>query len=106
MTKLKYYIVDTTKSVNGQSPCMIFETIEGLVNYLEGACIRGFQKTRSKLMESAADTGLAEDDREGRQFYELMSEYFNIGYIKNNSPTRKHIFEAAHTEKYREEHGD
>ena len=106
MIKLQYYIVDSTRTENGKAPCFIFETIEGLIVYLEGMCVRGFQKTRSKLMESAADTGLAEDDREGRAFYELMSEYFNIGYVKNNSPARKHIFEARHTERYREEQGD
>jgi len=106
MAKIQYYVVDTTKSVGGKNPCIIFETVDGLVSYLEGMCIRGMQKTRMKFMESAADTGLAEDDRRGRAFYELMSEYFNIGYIKGNSPTRKNVFEAEYNEQYREEHGD
>lgn len=106
MAKIQYYVVDTTKTQNGQAPFILFETIDGLVRYLEGMCQRAFHKTRAKLMESAADTGLAEDDQRGRAFYELLTEYFNIGYIKGNSPTRKHIFEAEYNEKYREEHGD
>ncbi len=106
MAKIHYYVVDTTKSVNGQNPCMIFETIEGLISYLEGMCLRATKKTRLNFMSSAADTGLTEDDGRGRAFYELMTEYFNIGFIKNNYPSRKNIFEAEYTEKYREEHGD
>lgn len=106
MAKIKYYIVDSTKSSNGQSPCLLFDTVEQVISYLEGMCLRAFKKTRSKLMESAADTGLYFDDSEGRAFYELMLEYFNIGYIVGNSPARKNIFEARYNEKFRDEHGD
>lgn len=106
MAKTQYYVVDSTKSQNGQNPCIIFETIPGLITYLEGMCQRGFNKTRAKLMESAADTGLYMDDSDGRAFYELMCEYFNIGVIRGNSPARRHIFEEAYNQRHRNELGD
>ena len=105
--KLKYYIVDSTLNQNGQNPVYIYDTIPSLINHLEGTCLRRFKQPRSKLMASAADTGLMEDDNVGRTFYELMTEYFNIGYVvNNNTPVQKHIFEAEYNYKHRAELGD
>jgi hypothetical protein len=106
MEKLKYYIVDSSLRKNNQSPVYIYDTIPQLVTHLEQTCLRSFKKTRAKLMESAADTGLIEDDKQGRAFYELMTEYFNIGYLRGNTPVQKNIFEAEYISTRREEMGD
>lgn len=106
MEKLKYYVADSTLRKNNQTPVYIYNNIPELIHHLEGTCLRNFKQSRAKLMESAADTGLMEDDRQGRAFYELMTEYFNIGYVKNNTPVKKNIFEAEYISTRREELGD
>ena len=106
MEKLKFYIADSTMKQNGRTPVYIYETIPQLISHLEGTCKRYFGKDRRKVMSAAADTGLLEDDRHGRAFYELMTEYFDIGYVKNRATVRKHIFEAQYLSERREEMGD
>jgi hypothetical protein len=106
MESLKFYIADSTQRKNGRSPVFIYDTIPELIKHLEGACHRYFGKPRHYVMTSAADTGLMEDDRQGRAFYELMTEYFDIGYVKNKNLVRKHIFEAQYLSERRDEMGD
>jgi hypothetical protein len=103
----KYYIVDSTKNQNGKNPVVLFETIECVVNYLDGMCHRKFQQTRKSYMENAESLGFGGDETTGRAFYEQMSQYFNIGMIRSDSvPIRCNIFEANYYGTRRSAHGD
>lgn len=106
MNNLKFYVVDSTQKNGNQVPTYIFNTIPELIKHLEGMCLRYFKKKRLYVMADAADMGHAEDDNIGRAFYEIMTQYFDIGYIRGNSVSRRNIFEADYTEKRRSEVGD
>jgi hypothetical protein len=103
---LKFYIADSTLKQGGKVPVYIYDTTADLVKHMEGTVQRQFGKSRKAFMTDAADLGVAEDDNIGRAFTELLTEYFNIGFIQNNVPIRKNIFEAEHFLKRRDVHGD
>jgi hypothetical protein len=105
-TDLKFYVADSTLKKGSQTPVFIYDSTAELVRHLEGTVFRQFNKTRARFMEDAADMGVAEDDNIGRAFTELLTEYFNIGFIKNNVPIRKNIFEADHYLRRTDVHGD
>jgi hypothetical protein len=103
----KYYIIDSTKRENKQNPVMVFKTTDGVVKYLEEMCLRKFKKTRKQYMENVEGLGFGSDDASGRNFYEQMAQYFNIGSIRTDSvPIQCNIFDADKFHKTKDVHGD
>jgi hypothetical protein len=103
----KYYVVDSTKKQGGKNPVLIFESINGVVKYLEGMCQRHFNKTRTEYMNEAESIGHSADESTGRAFYDQMEQYFNMGVIRGDStPVKTNIFEAAAFLKGKDVHGN
>lgn len=103
----KYYVVDSTKKQGNKNPVLVFESIDGVVKYLEGMCQRHFGKTRAQYMNEAESVGHSADEATGRAFYDQMEQYFNIGVIRGNStPVKTNIFEAAAFLKGKDVHGN
>lgn len=103
----KYYIVDTSKASGGKSPVLIFETPAGVIKYLEGACQRRFGQSRSQFMQSVSELGFGVDDVDGRNFFEQMEQYFQMGVIRGDStPVKCNIFEAEKFSKLKDVHGN
>ena len=91
-----YYIYDKTqKEVNG-TPVIIFKQTSDLIVHLEKICPKLLGKTRAQLMSDAADFGFGDDDREGRSFYQFVSEYLEMGVVRKNGKTvRCNIFTSS-----------
>ena len=103
----KYYIVDTSKASGGKSPALIFETTDGVIKYLEGACQRRFGQSRTQFMQSVSELGFGTDDAEGRNFFEQMEQYFQMGVIRGDSvPVKCNIFDAEKFLKLKDVHGN
>jgi hypothetical protein len=103
----KYYVVDSTKKQGGKNPVMVFESIGGVVKYLEGMCQRKFGMTRIQYMNEAESIGHSADEATGRAFYDQMEQYFNVGVIRNDStPVKTNIFEAAAFLRSKDVHGN
>jgi hypothetical protein len=103
----KYYVVDSTKKQGTKNPVIVFESINGVVKYLEGMCQRQFGKTRVEYMNEAESIGHSADESTGRAFYDQMEQYFNIGVIRGDStPVKTNIFEAAAFLKGKDVHGN
>lgn len=103
----KYYVVDSTKKQGNKNPVIIFETIDGVVKYLEGMCQRKFNMTRQQYMNEAESIGHSADEATGRAFYDQMEQYFNVGVIRNDSsPVKTNIFEAAAFLRGKDVHGN
>ena len=103
----KYYVVDSTKKQGGKNPVLVFESIDGVVRYLEGMCLRNFGKNRTQYMNDAESIGYSADESSGRAFYDQLEQYFNIGVIrKDSTPVKTNIFEAAAFLKGKDVHGD
>lgn len=103
----KYYVVDSTKKQGGKNPVLIFESINGVVKYLEGMCQRHFKKTRTEYMNDVESIGHGADEATGRAFYDQMEQYFNVGVIRGDStPVKTNIFEAAAFLKNKDVHGN
>jgi len=103
----KYYIVDTTINKGGKNPVLLFETPQSLVKYLETMCPRKFKQSRAEYMSGAESLGFGCDEQTGKEFYDQMQQYFNMGVIRNDSqPIRCNIFEADRFLKTKSVHGD
>ena len=103
----KYYVVDTTITQNGKNPVVIFQTIPGVIKYLEEMCKRHFKQTRSEYMNHAESVGHSSDEATGRAFYDQMEQYFNIGVIRSgNTPVKTNIFQADEFLRVRDAHGN
>jgi hypothetical protein len=103
----KYYIVDSTKSKNNKNPVMLFETSDGVIKYLESMCLRKFKQNRQVYMNNVESLGFGPDDKEGRNFYEQMTQYFNTGVIrKDSTPVQCNIFDAEKFLKSKNVHGN
>lgn len=103
----KYYIVDTTINRGGKNPVVLFNTTQSLVGYLETMCPRKFNMTRSQYMSEAESLGFGNDEATGKEFFDQMQQYFNMGVIRNDSqPIRCNVFEADRFLKNRAVHGD
>jgi hypothetical protein len=103
----KYYVVDTSKASSGKSPVILFETTEGVITYLEGSCQRRFGQSRTQFMQSVNELGFGDDDAPGRNFFEQMEQYFQMGVIRGDSvPIKCNIFEAEKFSKVKDVHGN
>lgn len=98
---MKYYIID--KQVSNQPA--IFNSLNELVGTLERVVQYKFKMTRKQYMQNLIDLGHGVDDALGRTFTESMSEYVEIGVIKNNACVRCNVHEVAHYAKYINEMG-
>ena len=98
---MKYYIID--KQVSHQPA--IFNSLNELVGTLERVVQYKFKMTRKQYMQNLIDLGHGVDDALGRTFTESMSEYVEIGVIKNNACVRCNVHEVAHYAKYINEMG-
>jgi hypothetical protein len=101
-----FYIYDTTEKNNrNEIPVKLFNTQQSVIRHLEKMTPKLLGKTRQQLMSDAADLGFGEDDREGKTFYTFLSEYINMGVIREgDKPVRCNIFTEA---EYRQsEYGD
>lgn len=98
---MKYYIID--KQVSNQPA--IFNSLNEVVNTLERVVQYKFKMTRKQYMQNLIDLGHGVDDPLGRTFTESMSDYVEIGVIKNNACVRCNIHEVTHYSKYRDEMG-
>ena len=98
---MKYYIID--KQVSNRPA--IFNSLNELINTLERVVQYKFKLTRKQYMQNLIDLGHGIDDPLGRTFTESMSEYVEIGIIKNNSCVRCNVHEVAHYSKYLDEMG-
>jgi len=98
---MKYYIIDKQVSKNPA----IFNTLQDLVSTLERVVEYKFKMTRKQYMQNLIDLGHGIDDPLGRIFTESMSEYVEVGVIKNNSCVRCNVHEVAQYSKYRDEMG-
>jgi hypothetical protein len=99
---MKLYIKDTTISKEPK----FFNTINEVVNHLEGAVQRKFRQTRKQYMQNLVDLGHGYDDPEGKNFTEALSRVFEIGLQKPHGLVRCNIHEASLHSKYRTESGD
>jgi len=99
---MKFYIVDTTQS---NTP-FVYGSISELVRHLEGTVQRRFNLTRSQYMQNLIDLGYGYDDDNGACFTTSLSEYFNIGVIRDGHQLKTNIHEAANHNKYRAEYGN
>lgn len=82
---MKYYIFDTTL---GRPDYVLFQTIPGLVGYLENWIQRAMKKTRAQFMFEMSEIGHGYDDPNGANFTQLLSEYVNIGVFQNGKPVK------------------
>lgn len=98
---MKYYIID--KQVSHQPA--IFNSLNELINTLERVVLYKFKMTRKQYMQNLIDLGHGVDDPLGRTFTESMSEYVEIGVIKNNACVRCNVHEVTHYAKYINEMG-
>lgn len=98
---MKYYIID--KQVSHQPA--IFNSLNELINTLERVVQYKFQMSRKQYMQNLTDLGHGIDDPLGRTFTESMSEYVEIGIIKNNACVRCNVHEVTHYSKYINEMG-
>lgn len=104
---MQYYIVDSTLNQGGKNPVVIFETIPGTIQYLEGMCARKFNMTRAQYMNEAESIGHSADEPTGQAFYEQMEQYFNIGVIRGGKdPVKTNIFQAEAFFRTRDVHGN
>lgn len=99
---MKYYIVDTTLS----NVPKVYNSLQEVVNHLEGTVQRQFKLTRTQYMCNLIDLGYGYDDDGGVTFTQSMSESFNIGIIKQGNAIRTNIHEATHHNIYRQQFGD
>ena len=98
---MKYYIID--KQVSHQPA--IFNSLNELVSTLERVVQYKFKMTRKQYMQNLRDLGHGVDDHLGRTFTESMSEYVEIGVMKNNACVRCNVHEVTHYAKYINEMG-
>ena len=91
-----FYIFDTTqKTDKGETPVFTYKTTGELIAHLEVVTPRLLGKTRAQLMADAADLGFGEDDLEGKAFFSVLEEYFNMGTVnKDGQPIKCNIFTA------------
>ena len=99
---MKYYLVDTTQSSSPRT----FESLQSLVKHLEGTVQRKFKLTRAQYMDNLIGLGYGYDDAEGSTFTSSLSEYFNIGVVKEGRLVRTNVHESTYNSKYRGQHGD
>lgn len=98
---IKYYIFDTTLP---KPDYIFFDSISATVSYLEKLVQKVFHKTRKQYMDEMSSLGHGYDDNTGEYFTQILSEYINIGIVKNNKPVKCNIHQA---QKYRQsEYGD
>lgn len=103
----KLYIIDTSQAKGGKSPVVFFDTIPGLVAYLDGACKRRFGLHREEYMVHVESLGFGADDPTGQSFFEQMEQYFQMGVIRGDSvPVKCNVFEADAFSQTREAHGN
>jgi hypothetical protein len=103
----KYYIVDSTLKQSGKNPVIIFESIPGVIKYLENMCSRHFGQSRKQYMEHVESVGHSADEETGRSFYDQMEQYFNIGVIRNGKePIKTNIFQADAFLRGKDAHGN
>jgi len=100
---MRYYIIDTTLSNQNQA----FNTVQEVVQHLEGTVQRKFKLTRKQYMQNLIDLGYGYDDDGGLTFTASLSEYFNIGVIQDGGRyVRTNIHETDRNGRYRTEQGD
>lgn len=89
-----YYIFDKTKKNNlDEMPVVVFSKTDSVIKYLDGLCQKLLGKTRAQLMQDAADFGFGEDDPKGKAFFSYMSEYIDMGIVRDDgTPIRCNIF--------------
>lgn len=99
---MSYYIKDTTID-----KVVTFTDANDVVSYLENLCRTKLRKTRKELMFEMECLGHGDDDRQGVNFTNVMSEHFEMGSLKKDGRTvRTNIHELARNLKYRKEMGD
>ncbi len=99
---MKYYIIDTT--LNSKDP-IYYSTLNELVHHLEGSVVRKFGQTRKQFMQHLIDLGHGYDDPEGKTFTQVISDYFNIGVVKDNRHVKCNVHEVSIYGKYINEMG-
>lgn len=99
---MKFYIVDTTLS---KTP-VYYDTLNELVQHLEGTVQRKFKQNRRSYMQNLVDLGHSADDTAGKTFVESLSRYFDIGVVKQLRHVKCNVHEVAQYGKYRTEMGD
>ncbi len=102
ITDMKFYLFDTT---TGNNP-VYFENIPSLINHLEGTVQRRFRMNRRTYMQHLVDLGHNPDDPTGKTFVESMSQYFNIGVVKDLRHVKCNVHEVVQYAPYRTEMGD
>lgn len=98
---MKFYIEDTT--VPG---VFVFDSLQEIISHLEGTVKRKFGLSRKQYMQNVIELGYGYDDDDGSTFVQSMTEYFNIGVVRNGHFMRTNIHEALTNYKYRTEYGD
>ncbi|MFW5872289.1 MAG: hypothetical protein ACOCUT_04205 [bacterium] len=101
-----FYIYDKTeKDSRGGIAVKLFSNKQSVINHLEKMAPKILGKNRQQLMSDAADLGFGDDDREGKNFYMFLSEYVNMGVIRDgDTPVRCNIF--TESEYRKSEYGD
>lgn len=98
---MKFYIIDRQVSTNPA----IFNSLNETVSTLEKVVKYKFNLNRRQYMQNLIDLGYGADDPLGRTFTESMSEYVELGIVKDGKCMRCNIHEAAHYSKYVNEMG-
>ena len=78
----KFYINDKTIG-----RYVYFNSVNELVNYLDGLCRRATSLTRAQYMQNLIDLGYGYDDAGGVTFTRSLAEQFEMGAI-NKDGTR------------------
>lgn len=103
----KYYVIDTTIRKEGKNPVMVYDTIPEVIKQLEDMCQRYHKISRKTYMQNCESLGFGLDDAAGRNFYDQMEQYFNIGVIrKDNHPIKCNIFDAQFSRNTKDVHGN
>ena len=102
------YLFDPTRrnKVSKKDAYYTYQNPREVVLHLEDIAPRLLGKSRHELMVDAADLGFGEDDREGKAFFDLMTEYVNMGIVRQDGkPVRCNIF-TVRTYEGKSEYGD
>jgi hypothetical protein len=86
----KLYIQDSTIR-----QYVTFNTVPELVAYLNDLIPRAFKISRSEYVQNLIDLGHGYDDPQGIMVTRVLSEQFNIGFVKNGNYIKADVHELS-----------
>jgi len=78
-----YFISDTTRPNKDGTPYIATGfSVQKLIKYLEGICLRKFSMNRSQLISDSSHL-IGYEENTDRTFYDLMRPHFQMGIIRD-----------------------